>query len=500
MAEGFVKSILPLHTSNQIKAALQRSNGDAYAAVDLLLSSKPPNLKSNKLNWFQYFDPYNHGLTKEDVALALEQTFGGDLKTIDFNESIKNIWPNFVPGDMRISGEVFAEADGLGDTIIEYMVPIYLNVNELHGVLPGVPRQVIHDTLVSCGGDRDAALIKLRAQPQTRIPVSAKPVVLPSPSHAHTHQQQAHITRYLCGRCGMLLPSSSCRSQCCTSCGVYNDIPLNPSTTPNAHPAPPQIQPSHSSSHVPLYNQSQPTLVHAAVAPGPPNPPPVPPCFPSVPAGYTTSHSANLPAPTINSATQASSSSGYRPPSNLHPPISAPPLGPTHPPRRPVYRALLIGINYTGQQGALRGCVNDVISMHSLLTRTFNWPTGEMNMRVLTDERSIAGHRAPTRKNIIEGMHWLAHDVKPGDALFFHYSGHGSQQEDPHGIEEDGMNETILPGIPSISCYVLVRNNRLGRRVVLDLCNAECTCFGDIHSFGDGFSDCMYADVLLLRS
>jgi len=35
--------------------------------------------------------------------------------------------------------------------------------------------------------------------------------------------------------------------------------------------------------------------------------------------------------------------------------------------------------------------------------------------------------------------------VQPGDALFFHFSGHGAQQEDPHGYEEDGMNETILP-------------------------------------------------------
>ena len=34
----------------------------------------------------------------------------------------------------------------------------------------------------------------------------------------------------------------------------------------------------------------------------------------------------------------------------------------------------------------------------------------------------------------------------PGDALFFHFSGHGSQQPDPNGIEEDGMNEVIMPG------------------------------------------------------
>lgn len=42
-------------------------------------------------------------------------------------------------------------------------------------------------------------------------------------------------------------------------------------------------------------------------------------------------------------------------------------------------------------------------------------------------------------------MQWLVAGVMPGDALFFHFSGHGAQQPDPHGVEEDGMNETIVP-------------------------------------------------------
>ena len=39
----------------------------------------------------------------------------------------------------------------------------------------------------------------------------------------------------------------------------------------------------------------------------------------------------------------------------------------------------------------------------------------------------------------------LVRDAKRGDALFFHYSGHGGQEDDPDGIEEDGYNETIIP-------------------------------------------------------
>ena len=45
----------------------------------------------------------------------------------------------------------------------------------------------------------------------------------------------------------------------------------------------------------------------------------------------------------------------------------------------------------------------------------------------------------------MRGLDWLAKDARPGDVLFFHFSGHGAQEEDPHGYEEDGMNETILP-------------------------------------------------------
>merc|ERR1712190_525006 len=51
----------------------------------------------------------------------------------------------------------------------------------------------------------------------------------------------------------------------------------------------------------------------------------------------------------------------------------------------------------------------------------------------------------PTRRNIEKALDWLVDGAQPGDVLFFHFSGHGAQQEDPHGYEEDGMNETILP-------------------------------------------------------
>lgn len=104
-------------------------------------------------------------------------------------------------------------------------------------------------------------------------------------------------------------------------------------------------------------------------------------------------------------------------------------------------KALLIGINYTGTSAALRGCWNDAHNMKRfLMQRGYK----EDDMVVLTDEardpRSI-----PTRQNMTAAMHWLVRGAQPGDALFFHYSGHGGQAKATQGDEADGMNETILP-------------------------------------------------------
>ena len=103
-------------------------------------------------------------------------------------------------------------------------------------------------------------------------------------------------------------------------------------------------------------------------------------------------------------------------------------------------KAVLIGINYYGTSGQLNGCINDVSNMESLLTGIYGWSTS--CIRKYTDD---GRNQSPTRNNIMQALNWLADGAQPGDVLFFHYSGHGSQQEDIHGYEDDGMNETILP-------------------------------------------------------
>jgi len=103
-------------------------------------------------------------------------------------------------------------------------------------------------------------------------------------------------------------------------------------------------------------------------------------------------------------------------------------------------KALFIGINYTGTQAELRGCINDVKNVSQLVCQRY----GFKNCLYLTDEQQDPQMK-PTYNNIIEGMKWLVQGAKSGDSLFFHYSGHGGTARDTGGDEVDGYDETILP-------------------------------------------------------
>jgi hypothetical protein len=99
-------------------------------------------------------------------------------------------------------------------------------------------------------------------------------------------------------------------------------------------------------------------------------------------------------------------------------------------------RALLIGINYTGTQNELYGCINDVNCIKDRLsTNGFN------NISVLTDETSIKA----TRKNILNEFKNLLINSQSGDLLFFLYSGHGSYMIDKNNDETTGYDQLIVP-------------------------------------------------------
>lgn len=129
-------------------------------------------------------------------------------------------------------------------------------------------------------------------------------------------------------------------------------------------------------------------------------------------------------------------------------------------------KSVLVGINYFGTKAELRGCINDVWNMKKLLTETFGWDAS--CIRILVDDRQAPGNYGPpTKANIISALRWLAEGVESGDVLFFHFSGHGAQSEDPNGYEEDGMNETICP--MDFQQAGMITDDEIGDMIVKDL-------------------------------
>ena len=100
-------------------------------------------------------------------------------------------------------------------------------------------------------------------------------------------------------------------------------------------------------------------------------------------------------------------------------------------------KALLIGINKYRVPGAdLRGCVNDVKNIQSVLTEYYGF--ADEDMTVLTDD-------AATKKAIQSGIKKLIAGGKKGDVLLLHYSGHGSNVPDDNGDEADHRDEILCP-------------------------------------------------------
>lgn len=161
-------------------------------------------------------------------------------------------------------------------------------------------------------------------------------------------------------------------------------------------------------------------------------------CTVAVPAGTMPGATVQAKCPHCGTTNQANMPGSVPSALTSH---TAPRVGGVPPPPSGRRRALLVGVNYFGTRAELRGCINDVHNLHRLLIETFHWRDGDI--RTLTDDGRGGG--MPTRRNIEQGLLWLTSGASPGDVLFFSFSGHGAQQEDPHGYEEDGMNETILP-------------------------------------------------------
>ena len=134
-------------------------------------------------------------------------------------------------------------------------------------------------------------------------------------------------------------------------------------------------------------------------------------------------------------------------------------------------KALLIGINYRGLDGELRGCINDVEQMNKVLSEQYNYNSIEM----LTDDTELK----PTKHNILNLLRNLIKESKSCQEIFIHYSGHGTYIYDRNSDEKDKKDEALVP-IDYTSNGLLVddelnqiiANTECTTRIVLDCCHS----------------------------
>ena len=98
--------------------------------------------------------------------------------------------------------------------------------------------------------------------------------------------------------------------------------------------------------------------------------------------------------------------------------------------------ALLIGINYTGTNNELYGCINDTNSINSLISN-YNF----QKICILTDNTV----KKPNRINILNEFKNLLINSQSGDVLLLFYSGHGSYILDNNNNEKTGNDQLIVP-------------------------------------------------------
>ena len=117
-------------------------------------------------------------------------------------------------------------------------------------------------------------------------------------------------------------------------------------------------------------------------------------------------------------------------------------------------RALLVGINkYQLPGNNLQGCVNDINDVKAQMLNKEGFAAANTNP--LLDSKA-------TRAAILDGLKKLVADGKPGDFLYFHYSGHGAPIPDTNGDEKDGQDEILCPTDLKVS------NNTLSNAIVDD--------------------------------
>lgn len=103
-------------------------------------------------------------------------------------------------------------------------------------------------------------------------------------------------------------------------------------------------------------------------------------------------------------------------------------------PRR---KALLIGINYTGSEHELHGCINDAMNVRDFLVNERGFSDSSSDMVIMTDNPENEGTPFwPNGENMLAAFKWLTSYNEAGDSLWLSYSGHGGKAAAAMGRKE----------------------------------------------------------------
>ena len=136
--------------------------------------------------------------------------------------------------------------------------------------------------------------------------------------------------------------------------------------------------------------------------------------------------------------------------------------------------ALLVGVgDNIRPRFSLSGPKNDVPAVSDVLHGQYRIPSSHIRRLM---------NRQATRQNILAGWAWLAQNARPGDLVFFYYSGHGTVvPAQLAGSKERGPDSAICP-FDAVSREGLIPGAEIGRRidalrtdqvvVIVDACNS----------------------------
>lgn len=99
-------------------------------------------------------------------------------------------------------------------------------------------------------------------------------------------------------------------------------------------------------------------------------------------------------------------------------------------------RALLIGINYIGSSYELQGTDDDVRNVSALLKSRFGYT--DKDITLMDDSKA-------TKAGMIAEFNKFVLNLKPGDQLLLHYSGHGGGVNGGGAGNTDGLNQALIP-------------------------------------------------------